>query len=468
VTQEIVDNGGPVVKLLQQFNAMSSRTSLEAEIDTGSGYVNDFLNTYSFDNLQRLTRIDQAGQSDGNAVSEKRIDLYNAASQFTTLIRYKDLDGGSGNIVADTAYVYDLAGRLVNLAHYHDMTMLAEYDWTYDLGSRVTTLDFDSAEGDNGLSEYGYDNTSQLVSADHDYMSDGSWSFDENGNRTNTGYTTGANNRLTSDGTWNYGYDDEGNRTWQERISSAQADDKRIEYTWDYRNRLTRIVYKNNQGTITKDIHYVYDVFDRRIEKEIDADGAGSGGSIFVHYIYDGQHIAATFDGNDDLTSRTLHNPQATDMFFAQEDFDTPLENGGSDPAGELLWALLDNLLSNRDLVDNDGDVQNHRVYDPWGNLVTETAAAVDSIFGFTGREIDDESPLQYNRARYYDSTTGRWISEDPIGFAGADTDLYRYVNNAPSNFFDPSGMTRTPIGPPPPGDPRLSVFQFPVTGSGD
>jgi RHS repeat-associated protein len=91
--------------------------------------------------------------------------------------------------------------------------------------------------------------------------------------------------------------------------------------------------------------------------------------------------------------------------------------------------------------VDNNGDVQNHRVYDPWGSLVCETAAAVTSPFGFTGREIDEESTLQYNRARYYDSATGRWISEDPIGFSAGDTHLTRYVMNRPVNYVDPLGL---------------------------
>ena len=41
--------------------------------------------------------------------------------------------------------------------------------------------------------------------------SDGS--HDSNGNRTNTGYSTGTNNQLSSDGTYNYLYDANGNMT---------------------------------------------------------------------------------------------------------------------------------------------------------------------------------------------------------------------------------------------------------------
>jgi RHS repeat-associated protein len=53
---------------------------------------------------------------------------------------------------------------------------------------------------------------------------------------------------------------------------------------------------------------------------------------------------------------------------------------------------------------------------------------------------LDAESGLQYNRARYLDSFTGKFISEDPINFKGGDSNLYRYVFNSPTNFLDPSG----------------------------
>jgi uncharacterized protein RhaS with RHS repeats len=44
-------------------------------------------------------------------------------------------------------------------------------------------------------------------------------------------------------------------------------------------------------------------------------------------------------------------------------------------------------------------------------------------------------------RARYYDPYVGRFISEDPIGFAGGDVNLYLYVSNNPVNFVDPFGL---------------------------
>jgi hypothetical protein len=40
-----------------------------------------------------------------------------------------------------------------------------------------------------------------------------------------------------------------------------------------------------------------------------------------------------------------------------------------------------------------------------------------------------------------YDPRVGRWLNEDPIEFAGGDTNLYRYCGNGPTNATDPSGL---------------------------
>jgi uncharacterized protein RhaS with RHS repeats len=52
---------------------------------------------------------------------------------------------------------------------------------------------------------------------------------------------------------------------------------------------------------------------------------------------------------------------------------------------------------------------------------------------------------LDYDNARYYDPVSGRFISQDPLGFGGRGTDLYSYAQNDPSGLFDPSGLS--PVG---------------------
>jgi hypothetical protein len=43
--------------------------------------------------------------------------------------------------------------------------------------------------------------------------------------------------------------------------------------------------------------------------------------------------------------------------------------------------------------------------------------------------------------ADMYDPKIGRWLSQDPVGYAAGDANLYRYVNNGPTNHTDPSGL---------------------------
>ena len=433
------DNTGSVMTQLEfDFDAAGNRTALRAAIHNGSSYDDDLENTYTYDALHRLTRLDQAGQSGGNVVAEKRVDFaYNATGQFTDIDRFKDLDGGSTHHVVETDFVYDGLGRLTDLTHTHDTTTIADYGWTFDSYSRVTQMSFTSSTGNSGTSDYSYDDTGQVTAADHDFQTDESYSYDENGNRTLTGYTTGDNNQLTSDGTFNYTYDDEGNRLTRTRISGT-ADDYTTEYEWDHDNRLTKLTYKNNSSTITKEIEYGYDLFGRRISKTIDWDGAGSGSAEEVHYIYDGDDILLAFDGDGDLTNRYLHGP-AVDQILADEQV-TSLTS-----AGDVLWPLADNLGSVRDIVDSTGAVENHLTYDSFGNVTSETDDTVDHTYAYTGRDRDEESDLQYNRARYYDASVGRWISEDPIGFAAGDTNLARYVGNDAIGRVDPSGLLEAP-----------------------
>jgi YD repeat-containing protein len=54
-------------------------------------------------------------------------------------------------------------------------------------------------------------------------IGDENYTYDANGNRTNTGYQTGGNNQLASDGTYNYTYDDEGNLTQRSEIATGKT-----------------------------------------------------------------------------------------------------------------------------------------------------------------------------------------------------------------------------------------------------
>ena len=185
---------------------------------------------------------------------------------------------------------------------------------------------------------------------------------------------------------------------------------------------------------------YVYDAFNRLIHKELDVDGDGTGTATDTFWIHDGNQAVLQFDGDTaaDLSHRYLWG-NAVDQLLADETVD----DGGVE---DVLWPLTDNLGTVRDLATYDDatdttTIANHKAYDAFGNVRSETNSAVDTLFGYTGRMWDDDTGQQNNLNRWYDPTTGRWISEDPIGFAADDPNLSRYVGNNVTGTVDPSGL---------------------------
>ena len=63
----------------------------------------------------------------------------------------------------------------------------------------------------------------------------------------------------------------------------------------------------------------------------------------------------------------------------------------------------------------------------------------------FQGQQLDPETGLHYNRHRYYDTTTGRFISSDPIKFVGG-MNFYQYADD-PLMWADPLGLAVLPGG---------------------
>ncbi len=473
VTQ--VDNNGtsgvPRVILDSVYDAAGNRASLAATV-AGTA---DFLNEYTHDALHRLTRVDQVGQTGGNSVAEKRVDLaYNAINEFTSIARYQDTDGGSTHEVATSAYSYDDLGRLTDLAYTKGgNNLFTAYSWSYDdlssagMGAdgvadprvaatavlvvpaglgRVTEM-----TSQDGTSTYSYDAKSELTAATHTFQSNESYSYDNNGNRTMTGYQTGDDNQLTNDGTYSYTYDEEGNRLTRTKTATGEV----TEYAWDFRNRLTKVTDKNSQGTTTQVVEYTYDVFDRRIGKAVDtASPFDMADAAIERYVYDdiqnglaspdGGNVVLDFvdgDGSGQqsiaLSKRYLYG-EVVDQILAQEDVTKNLS-----ATDRVLWPLADNLGTVRDLAKQDGTIAVHYMYDSYGNVTSGDTSKTRYLF--TGREFDTDTNLQYNRARWLDPEVGRRISEDSAEFAAGDTNVARYVGNDVIGLRDTSGFGERP-----------------------
>jgi RHS repeat-associated protein len=232
-------------------------------------------------------------------------------------------------------------------------------------------------------------------------------------------------NQLQTDGVSNFSYDNEGNLVKAVRI----ADGLTWTYAYDNLNHLTGAQERaTDGGSLLLQATYVYDVFGDRIEKDVYT--ASTNTTTVSRYAYDGQDVWADLDGTNTLQTRYLRG-DATDQLFARI--------GAS---GAAAWYLTDDLGSVRNLVDGSGNLQDTITYDPYGNVRSESNPGFGDRYKYTGRELDAETNLQYNRQRYYDSAHGRWLSQDPLGLAAGDANLYRYAGNAPTDATDPSGLT--------------------------
>ena len=135
------------------------------------------------------------------------------------------------------------------------------------------------------------------------------------------------------------------------------------------------------------------------------------------------------------LLARYTHGPGVDDPLLLERDLDA---SGGFD-AAERFFYQTDGLGSVTELTESTGAVARALVYDAYGQ-VTQDTGGIAQPYAFTGRERDAESGLYFYRARYYDPATGRFLSNDPLGFGAGDANLYRYVFNSPVNLTDPDG----------------------------
>jgi RHS repeat-associated protein len=103
-------------------------------------------------------------------------------------------------------------------------------------------------------------------------------------------------------------------------------------------------------------------------------------------------------------------------------------------------YAVKDKLGSVRGLVKRDGTWQYSKRFGPYGAEVEASGTDVGLRYRWTGREYDAETGFYYFRARYYEPAARRFISEDPIGYAGSPN-LYAYVDGKVLDGRDPTGL---------------------------
>jgi RHS repeat-associated protein len=139
------------------------------------------------------------------------------------------------------------------------------------------------------------------------------------------------------------------------------------------------------------------------------------------------------YDG-DNRVEETNSSGTAVTRYSQGPNIDVPLAMLRS---GATDFYQADGLGSVTSLSNTGGALAQTYTFDSFGKH-TASSGSLTNAFQYTGREFDPETGLYYYRARYYDPTVGRFISEDPIGLKGG-IDFYRYVRNIPVRLIDPT-----------------------------
>jgi RHS repeat-associated protein len=291
---------------------------------------------------------------------------------------------------------------------------------TRDKLGRITDRT-ESAPDHTSTFHYDYDAAGRLTDVSRDGAQDAHYDYDSNGNRTSVtrrgelplAATYDAQDRLRSFGSVSYDYDANGDLARRSDSSSGRV----TTYRHDGLGRLDRVGLPDGRV-----VDYGIDAAGRRVSKRID--GALAGG-----FLYDtGPSPVAEIGPSGDVVSRFVYG--------TSHDVPDYMTKGGH------TYRLVRDALGNvRLVVDTaDGHTTQAIDYDPLGRVTRDTNPGFQP-FGFAGGLRDVDTGLVHFGAREYDPEAGRWIENDPIGFAGGDSNAYDYVLGDPVNLTDASGL---------------------------
>jgi len=433
-----------------------------------------FMTTYTYDKSSRMASVTFNGKSttyaydeNGNRASVtypggvKESYAYDKNNKLLALVNKK----AGGDILSSYSYAYDDAGRQITKTDAYGTTTYT-YDevgrikkvvspgmtslYTYDQSGNRQTLSetyvsmqpsgyTDPATGEELMyaikkSEYLYSNTNELLKL-VERMMDGSgiellqktttYLYDDNGNeiRQRVEYLqphtrdkrqmTGANPIV----------DDAG-----ELISSLI---EKVTSSFDGFNRLKSMEKIKGGNRVT--VSYVYNGDDLRTQKIVRSSDAGYTPQV-TNYLYDRQYVILETNQAEQVSVRYVRGINYVARMDASGTPSYYLFNGH----GDVVQTVTET-----------GDIQNQYDYDIFGNPILTLEIAYKNAIRYAGEFFDEESGLYYLRARYYNSYTGRFITQD--SYWGEDSNplslnRYTYAHNNPIMFFDPTGFAAQSI----------------------
>ena len=406
--------------------------------------------SYTYDNMDGLIRVDYP---DGNYVSY-RYDKSNRLTKVSTAFgdtayQYDALDRITRVVDRNgyaTVYEYDANGNRTAVKYANGLTVSYEYDKLNRLISEET-IDSDSnvvvkyvytlgASGErvkveelDRTVEYTYDSLYRLTSetiTKGKTVTTYAYEYDNVSNRTlknvdgvETTYVYNELNQLVSENDTTYEYDNAGNLV---RVVGAG---KTALYKYDSENRLIKATVQQGNNVVVETYTYDYagnrtsktTTINNHVEKVYYLNDNSSLTNVLVEYSANGDEICYYTIGAD-LVSQEVN--------------------------GKVYTYLYDGHGTVRALANENGKVTDTYTYDAFGNLISSTGSTANS-YRYCGEQFDSTTGLYYLRARYMDTNTGRFISQDTYAGSTADpTSLHKYLyaNSNPVSNSDPSGYS--------------------------
>jgi len=417
---------------------------------------------YEYDSLDRITKVTYPT---GETVSY----LYNAEGAVTQMTdvhgkitQYSYFNDGRLNTVTYQGqvftYAYDLAGRLETITYPAGSNLVASFtttsgatgwnpngqllclrylkngahfhrfEYTYDdSGNRISLIDTPENIAQQVTWDYGYDWLNRLSSVSRNGVQTAAYAYDESDNRTslslplaNEVWTYGYDladqilSRSKSIGggpvtlVESYGHDADGNMTARTNAGIT------TNYDWNTLNKLRQVKVG---GVVVESTSYDHGGI-RRLKK----DSSGPSKS----------YSSGAMSLCDTRPTRPVSFIQGHQLLGLEE-------------SGNRYFFITDGLSSVRVVVNSSCVSQGEFRYDEFGNAEASStppaALSGHSYVGGLGQRNEGASlGIYYARQRFYDPQLGRFLNQDPIGFAGG-LNLFTYVGQKPTNLVDPSGL---------------------------